>query len=644
MPDDGAPPAPPAGPGASPAPRPIVGREGRRRAAALGKGPEAAYRELRKLYQGEEQRLERRSRALSRGRLLTFGVGVAGVVAVVAQAAAPGAPAPAVAAAGFGLFGLLAAAHARVLARQREAAELVRINDEALARLARSWGALPLPAPPSGAAAEPLARDLDLFGSASLLHLLGTVHTPPGRTTLARWLLAAAPPEEVGRRQAAVAELCERLALRQELEQRARVCEKAAPDVEPFLAWAEGEPWLLARPALLWGARLLAAIGVALLIAWLAGLLPFSAWFGAFVVNLLLGHAAGREMAPIFARVDARSAELGGYAGVFAVLGGARFATPLLGEQLAATAGGGEPAHRAMERLARRVVLADLRHSGLLHAALQGLVLWDFHALWLLERWQVGPGRHVRRWLDALGVIEALAALGTLAFDEPGWAFPEVATEAPPAFAAEGLGHPLLPPSQRVVNDVTLGPPGSFLFVTGSNMSGKSTLLRAIGLNAVLAQAGGPVCAAALTLPPLALGTSILVEDSLARGVSFFMAELERLKAIVDAADGQRREGGPRLLFLLDEVLRGTNATERRIAVERVLAHLIAAGAIGAVSTHDLGLAEAPALAAAARPVHFRETLHPGGHPPMTFDYRLRPGLAPTTNALKLLEMVGLGG
>jgi DNA mismatch repair ATPase MutS len=208
--------------------------------------------------------------------------------------------------------------------------------------------------------------------------------------------------------------------------------------------------------------------------------------------------------------------------------------------------------------------------------------------------------------------------------------------------AARDLGHPLLPAARRVGNDVTVGPAGTFLLVTGSNMSGKSTLLRAIGLNAVLAQAGGPVCAASLRLPPVRLATSILVEDSLASGVSFFLAELLRIKGVVAAA-AEAKARGAVLLYLLDEVLRGTNSVERQIAVRRVLRHLLSRGALGAVSTHDLELAAGAGIAEAARPVHFRETLAPDPDGPrMSFDYRLRPGPATTTNALELLRQVGL--
>jgi DNA mismatch repair ATPase MutS len=316
-------------------------------------------------------------------------------------------------------------------------------------------------------------------------------------------------------------------------------------------------------------------------------------------------------------------------------------AAPRLRQITGALTPQGKTAPEWMHLLHKRVVLAEGRRNTL-HIVIQVLLLWDFHTLWLLERWQREAGPHVRRWLAALGDFEALCALAGLRYDNPGWVFPTVAGSED-HFAARALGHPLIPEARRVTNDVEVGPPGTFLLVTGSNMSGKSTLLRSIGVNTVLAQAGGPVCASELRMPPVELATSILIEDSLVDGVSFFMAELQRVKKIVEAADRSHAEGRT-LLYLLDEILRGTNSQERQAAVRRVILHLLRQGAIGAVSTHDLRIAEIPELRAAVQPVHFQETLHPGGYgPPMTFDYKMRPGVATTTNALKLMELVGLG-
>ncbi|MGI8486123.1 MAG: MutS-related protein, partial [Thermomicrobiales bacterium] len=228
--------------------------------------------------------------------------------------------------------------------------------------------------------------------------------------------------------------------------------------------------------------------------------------------------------------------------------------------------------------------------------------------------------------------------LSVLAHDHPTWTYPTV-SPAEDRFAATGMAHPLIVANEAVANPVEVGPLGTLLFVTGSNMSGKSTLLRAVGVNAVLAQAGGPVCAAELRQPIVDIWTCMRVEDSLARGVSFFMAELQRLKAVVDAA---KLATDRPVLYLLDEILQGTNTAERQIASRQVLQQLSRLQAIGAVSSHDLGLLEGDRLVEIAKCVHFAESFHRGPDgPDMTFDYTLRPGLATSTNALKLMELIG---
>jgi DNA mismatch repair ATPase MutS len=273
---------------------------------------------------------------------------------------------------------------------------------------------------------------------------------------------------------------------------------------------------------------------------------------------------------------------------------------------------------------------------------LQITLLWDFHVLAVLERWQRHYGPHIRAWFLALGELEALASFASVARDNPHWGFPTL-DETSEKLTAREIGHPLLADKARVTNDVEVGPVGTFLLVTGSNMSGKSTLLRSLGTNVVLAQAGAPVCATELQIPPVLVETSMRIRDSLQDGVSFYMAELRRLKQVVDQAEIMADAPDRRLLYLLDEVLQGTNSKERHLAVVRVMAHLLECGAIGAISTHDLELATSDPLSGVCQAVHFRETLQDvDGKQSMTFDYKLRPGVATTSNALKLLEMVGL--
>ena len=587
--------------------------------------------------------LRRRSGRLSLARGLSFFGAAVASLGILVFASDPGVVLPTLAVALLASFVALAVIHARVLRAQRHAEARESLAQKALARIARDWTELPVPRLPARASEAVVARDLDLFGTASLFQLLGTVATPPGKSTLARWLLEPAEPPEIKARQNTVRSLTPRIDARQELELAALELEKDDPNPEPFLSWAEGRPWLRARPAVLWLARGATVLSIALFVAGAAGALPWVAWLALALANLGFSALCAEPMGEVFERTSAAERSFGAYSRCFALLADAELAEPLA-EQLGDRLGSGsDSAHAWMARLAQRAGLAEARRTGAVHVVLQAAVLWDFHALDLLERWQLEAGPRSRGWLDALGKAEALTALAALAHDHPDWSYPKVEENGDPILRGEGLGHPLLPPEARVDNDVQVGPPGTVLLLTGSNMSGKSTLLRAIGVNAVLAQAGGPVCARELTLPPVELGTSVLVEDSLASGISFFMAELERLSAIVRAAERCRREGGRRLLFLLDEILRGTNAAERRVAVTRVLRHLIDRHAIGAISTHDLELADVPDLVDSLDSHHFRETIDRSREPPMTFDYQLRDGVATTTNAIELLELVGLG-
>jgi DNA mismatch repair ATPase MutS len=279
----------------------------------------------------------------------------------------------------------------------------------------------------------------------------------------------------------------------------------------------------------------------------------------------------------------------------------------------------------------------------MLHPVLAVGVLWDLHVAARLEAWRHGEGLAAPAWLEALGEFEALSALATVAADHPGWAWPSLEPVEPAVVRARQLGHPLLAEADCVRNDVDVGPPGTVLLVTGSNMSGKSTLLRSLGAAVVLARAGAPVCAEAFDLPPVRLFTSMRVEDSLEEGVSLFMAELRRLRTLLDAAPTRGASDQDPLLYLIDEMLHGTNSQERQSAGRRVMRHLLRRRALGAVTTHDLDLHRHPEVETAARLVHFQEAVAEAEGPPaLSFDYRLREGLATTRNALLLAERMGI--
>jgi MutS domain V len=585
------------------------------------------------------EREAQRSTLIARLRLTTFLVAAAVLVWTLSRGATP---LPLVVAfLLFVAFGILVAWHARVDERVAWHDALRAVNMRALARRARDWHGLPDADAPAGVdlTDHPYALDLDLFGRASLFQWLGPAATIRGRVTLATWLLQPAPRAEVISRQAAVAELATLDDWRLKLEAHGLLTAGARQqEIDRFLAWAEG-PDAFGRNAALLRGMVLTIVGTmwVLIAAHATGLTSVALWPIPLVAGLVLSFATADRLQKTFDRAGGGQDALGRYGAIFehavvAPRGSAQLSGLL--ERLSAE---GHPAPDCMRRLNRILGFGELRRgAAILHFPVQALTLWDFHVLFALERWRHMTGRRVRGWLEALGELDALAQLGTARRDNPEWAVPGIGPV--PDLTAEAIGHPLIAADRRVANDVTIGPRGTVLLITGSNMSGKSTLLRSVGLNIVLAQAGAVVCARQMSLPECDLQTSIRVQDSLERGLSYFMAALARLKGVVDAAQHERE--GRMLVYLLDEILQGTNSVERSIAVRAVTRHLIDAGAIGAMTTHDLSLAEEEPMKSAAQFMHFSETLDADGT--MRFDYTLKPGLATSRNALRLMQMIGI--
>jgi hypothetical protein len=606
--------------------------------------PRGRYHARIARFEAERARLAGVSRRLSHVRTAAFVALIAAGVLVERQ---PGAPGVLLLAAAVVAFLVLVAAHQRVRRRERWHEELVGLNEQGLHRLDREWDRLPKHRPNRDVSLHAYAGDLDLFGRASLTQILGPVGSAFGVSVLDEWLLGRAAPGDVLARQEAVRELAPQNDLRDALAIHGRKTREVRLNhIERFLRWAEGGQWLAGRTVLRLASWLLPLATWSLLALHIGGVVDAAYWMVPVIITLTLYFTVGVQARAVLDAAFGRDALLARYPELLQLLTAASFEAPLLRGIEARLDQQGEPADRQLNRLRKLMHLADMRLSSL-HVPLYLLTMWDIHVLAALERWQAKSGGSVRDWLAALGEFEALSALATLAHDQPDWTFPDVAAAASPdlVLEADALGHPLLSDGVRVTNDVRVGPPGTFLLVTGSNMSGKSTLLRAIGTNVVLAQAGAPACARRLRVPPLEVHTSIRVQDSLARGVSYFMAELERLKQIVDAAQLARDAGDATQLFLLDEILHGTNTAERRIAARRVIRHLVDMGAIGAVTTHDLELAQEPVLAPHALLVHFQESFDEDDDgTTLNFDYRLRSGLATSTNALKLMRLVGLPG
>ncbi len=546
-----------------------------------------------------------------------------------------------------GAWLVLVVLYEKLVRRHQECRVLCHVNEHSLACMDRDWQRAGLTVTDVPENKAVLASDLDLFGRASLFHLICRAGTPMGIAKLRDWLLNRAAPQVIVERQQAVSELAPELEWRQELDLR---CRLLAGSPRALLGWVEGDRWLARRPWVKRSSIVLGTLPTLLVALMLTSLLPveagMAAVFLACVLNLVFTATFLGQIPPILRTVSSRSRETREYLALFDLIGRMPETSPALAAIKREIGGGRHGACTQLRRL-HRIQLINSRSEAFkifIFLPLQVFFLWDFHVLALLERWQTRCRSHARRWFEAAGELEALASLAALAHDNPAWVYPTIDVEGPTGVKAEDLGHPLLPEATRVANDVTVGPPGTFLLVTGSNMSGKSTLLRSLGTNVVLAQAGAPVCASQFRTSPLVLATCMQIEDSLVEGVSMFLAGLLRLKEVVDEARRPPDESDRTLMYLLDEVLLGTNAAEQRIAVETVLKHLLAERAVGVISSHDRGLATAQSLAGACVAVHFRESIQTDSPAPrMTFDYKIRPGAAPTTNALRLLELVGLG-
>jgi MutS domain V len=572
-------------------------------------------------------RLERRDAVIAGVRLAVFAAALAVGWAAFGAHRASGwwmlAPAAA--------FAAPAAAHDRVFAARDRARRAIAFHERALERIAGRFAGAGTPGDAFADPAHPYALDLDLFGRGSLFELLCAARTRPGEERLAAWLLAPAPLEALRARQRAVAALGPRLDLREDLAVLGDDV-RAAVDARALAAWGEEpalvESWLLPAALALGGASIAAAV------AWGAG-------FGPFPLGVVLLAAWGfsrtvkGSVARVLAGVERPAAELRVLALLLARLEREPFEDARLRALQEALLGSRERASARIARLERTVSRMEWAKNQFFALVAFALAWTPLHAA-LVERWRRASGGRIRAWLDAAAELEALSSLAGYAYEHPDDPFPELVDPGPERRAlvhGDALRHPLLPGA--VPNDVRLGDGAPrVLLVSGSNMSGKSTYLRTVGVNVVLALAGAPVRAARLALTPLRVGATLRIQDSLQAGRSRFYAEITRLKELSDLAEGDLR-----LLFLLDEILHGTNSHDRRIGAEAIVRGLVAKGAVGLVTTHDLALTELAGADGALANAHFEDQVKDGE---IAFDYRLRPGVVSHSNALALMRAVGL--
>jgi hypothetical protein len=522
-------------------------------------------------------------------------------------------------------------AHTRVLRRQAQEHRAAKVYANGLNRMEDRWQRTTERDLPEHLITPSLyARDLDIVGKGSLFELLCVARTRMGEQSLLDWLLNPPSLETIYARQSAISELREQLDFRERMAVsgeaifaglRPDSLKHWAGSASPRLGgWVR---WIAAGLGLL-------AIGAAYF--WIAyG--PLTPLLTVLLVEWCLARSLKRRMALVINGTEMALQNLHLVSALLVQIERQRFEAPILQRMQGQLSSEKVAASEAIARLGTLVSYKDALRNPFLRLFNLPL-MYSVQLAFAIQQWRERFGPALGHWLDVLGETEALLSLAGYSYEHPGDPFPTF-VDGPACFEAEQIGHPLIPAAQCVRNAVSLGDPAKVLLISGSNMSGKSTLMRTVGVNTVLALCGAPVRAERMQLTPLRIGASLLVNDSLQRGTSRFYAEIEKLQQICSLA----QEPGVPLLFLLDELLQGTNSRDRLIGAEGILRDLVRAGAIGILTTHDLSLTEIDNMDGRFKNIHFQDSIVNGK---MQFDFRLREGVITKSNGVELMRLIGL--
>ncbi len=528
-------------------------------------------------------------------------------------------------------FVILLLKHSRVILRHERASLLTEINREGRDRCLDDWGRRKRDGARFVNHEHPYSSDLDIFGRRSLYQWINSTRTVAGSEALAAALSGPREFDEILLRQESIRELAPEIDWRQRIEAAAATV--SGKDWRDLISWGETQttPWFISIKGNL--LRLLPVV------VWTGGVAGFIMGLGFAPLVLLIALQA--VLASTFARslgtyarnLEPHRNDLQAACGILAEIEAKPFTSGLNRELQAPLQIG--PDDSASGRVGRLDAIAgalEVRHNPILHFIFNNFLLWDLQWCIRAEHWRQANGGRVRTWLHSISEMEALASLSIIPFENPEWPFPVLESGKP--FEAGQLAHPLVPAASRVANDFSIPSEGMVSVITGSNMSGKSTFLRTVGINLVLAYAGAPVCARSFAAAIMPIHTSMRVMDDLASGVSSFYAELLRMRRIVEASKEQR------ILYLIDEIFRGTNSRDRVAGASEVLRNLSATSSVGLVSTHDLELSKlADEAPASFVPYHFSEQYRDDQ---IEFDYTLQPGPSRSTNARFLMKMLGI--
>lgn len=538
------------------------------------------------------------------------------------------------------LFGYLAVNHKHVKSQLKYSTILGGLNQKGKERLTGEWVNFTEVGEDFKDDDHPYASDLDLFGRASFFQWTNSAQTPGGRQTLARLLKEPLKDRsEILKRQEAVTELAYKLPWRQRFEAEGILISDQRKSTDPLLRWAEESHEAYLQPLVKLGMRVLPAVTILLLVLYaFQHVVPWQVPAVCVGIQILLLRIYGKERAQVLSTVYRYDTSLRTYAKMLKHLEKQRFeAEWLKSRQESLRDLEGQPAFQQIQALSKISERISNRENAIF-LIVNILTLWDYQCMFALEEWKKKSGKLLKSWLQVLAEVEALSSLSNIRFDNPTWVMPEI-TEGTNSteqngLAAQKMGHPLLT-QKRVSNDFEMKNPSGIILITGSNMSGKSTFLRTVGINLVLASMGAPVCAEQFRCSLMNLWTCMRVSDNLEQSISSFYAEILRIKKIVEAAKTDKS-----VFFLLDEIFKGTNSHDRHYGAKALIKQLQKDGALGLVSTHDLELGELEKESKGrVKNYHFREYYQ---NDELYFDYKLRTGISTTRNALYLIKMAGI--
>ena len=525
------------------------------------------------------------------------------------------------------LFIWVASIHNKVINNKKYSSAIYEINHKSLKRLKGEWTSFTDTGEEFIDNNNKYSGDLDIFGKNSLFQWINTAFTYTGRINLKDKLLKPAKDiEEIKLKQEAIAELSKKLSFRQRLIAEGLTLSKMQP-LDTLYAWIKIRNRFYEKSLFIIFVTTMPVITIALtILLFINHGIPFYLAYMSYLINMIILFPHSVEKAKVLNEVNIYKNNLKVYYNMLKLIEKNKFHCTYL-KSINITS-----SSKSIDKLTRISGLISMRNSSI-YMVINILFLWDYQCLIRLEKWKNQYGDNLKTWIDSIGEIEALSSLSLIHFDHPEWVFPNI-LDGKSQMSAVELGHPLLS-EKRVYNDVTIKDPSNILLITGSNMSGKSTFLRTIGINLILSYTGSPVCAKSFNTSIMEIYTCMRISDNLEESISSFYAELIRIKMIVSAS-----KEGKQIFFLLDEIFKGTNSLDRHTGAKILIKQLQSCGAVGLVSTHDLELGELEKESTQkVKNYHFREYYK---NNQIHFDYKLRPGVSTTRNALYLIKLAGL--